>query len=122
MTLTPLQTLDGETLLTPVLYVLAGLAFGAVSYLGKDHETLRPRQLAKTLLVYGIAGVIVYAQGGDLSEPAIIGATALAAPIADKALNFVLPPSSGGSLSRGTGATAQTEQTGRTKANQKKRK
>ena len=102
MTLTPLQ-LDGETLLTPVLYVLTGLAFGAVSYLGKDRETFRLRQLVKTLVVYGIAGMIVYAQGGDLSEPAIVGATALAAPLADKLLNIVFPPSAGGSATKGRG-------------------
>jgi ABC-type glucose/galactose transport system permease subunit len=100
MTPIPLQ-LDGETIITPILYVLAGLAFGTTAYLTGDHDTFRLRQLVKTLVVYGVAGLIVFVQGGDLSEPAVVGATALAAPIADKILNALFSPQAGGSPTSG---------------------
>lgn len=94
----PLQTQSGiDAVLAPLLYVLGGLAFGGVSFLAADHDRFRPRQLVKTLVVYGLAGGIVYLQGGDLAEPEIVAATALAAPVGDKVVNAIFPPSAGGS-------------------------
>ena len=98
----PLQT-DADTLVTPLLYVAAGLCYGGVAYFSKDRsqETFRPYQLVKTLVVYGIAGLIAFAGGSELNEEAIIGATAIAAPIADTLLNSLLAPASGGSPTKG---------------------
>ena len=104
-----LQT-DLEAVVAPIAYILGGLAFGGVKYIAKyglNLDELRPRQLIKTLAVFGVAGGIVYAQGDDLNEGTLVAATALAAPVVDAALNSLLPDSFGGSPSYGVGTSSE---------------
>lgn len=103
--LPPLQAEASESLITAGAYALAGLAYGAVSYLSKrdSEDEFRPRQLAKTLAVFAVAGFIAYTQGDELSETTIVAATAIAAPIVNVALDYVIPPEAGGSPTKGRG-------------------
>lgn len=103
------QPFGVEQLANILLYIVSGAAFGIVSYLGRSHETFQPRQFGKTLAVYAVAGGIVYAQGGDLSEPAVVGATSLAAPVVNQLLDWGATPRAGGSASRGRGASAASQ-------------
>ena len=94
--------------LTPLAYIAGGAALGLTSYTtkhGLDFRELRLRQFVKTLLVYALAGGIVYLQGGALDEPTVTAATALAAPIANQILDAAFAPEAGGSPNRGRGAT-----------------
>lgn len=99
-----------DSVVAPLAYIAGGLAFGGVKYItkyGADFSQLRPRQLIKTLVVFGLAGGIVYMQGGDLNEANVVAATAIAAPIADAILNNLLPDSMGGSPSYGTSSPSE---------------
>ena len=99
------QQTDMDAIVGLTAYVLGGLAFGGVSYITNNDAEFRLRQLVKTLAIYGIAGAIVYAQGGDLSEPELVAATALSAPVANQLIDYFFSPTAGGSATKGRGTT-----------------
>lgn len=95
-----------NALLGAGLFVAGGLLLGISQLLGGDTdiEEIRRGQLAKTLGIYGVAGLIAWWQGDAFSEPAIIGATALAAPVVNTVWDLAAPPNWGGSPRKGRGS------------------
>ena len=96
-----------EELNMALMYAVLGASFGVFKFFKRREEDqpLRIPQLTKTIVIWGVAGIITSRTEGTVTQATVAGVAGGVAPTVNALWDAYLPPILGGSDTHGTGAT-----------------